>query len=249
MQMSGMRFNGNLEGAMRFGFAGSLRDLTKAAADAEARKLSEAGLSLSGGQGAAGPRDPIRSTSGSRANTRASVTAAPTQISTATSALVSIGADYVLNRSLLVGTMVQFDSMQQRSNTQMTDVRGHGWMAGPYATLRLSENVFLQARGAWGRSSNFVSPFLTYTDTFDSERWLVSVDPERALAKRGVVVPAVGVGRLHGGLRPRATPTRSGSDPLGQVEPRPSQGGTGDRLSLRPRPYRDRAACRGAGDL
>ena len=41
-------------------------------------------------------------------------------------------------------------------------------MAGPYATIRLTEQMFLQARAAWGRSSNEVSPFLTYTDSFDS---------------------------------------------------------------------------------
>jgi outer membrane autotransporter protein len=41
-------------------------------------------------------------------------------------------------------------------------------------SLRLSQNVFFQARGAWGQSSNEVSPFLTYTDKFDTERWLVS---------------------------------------------------------------------------
>ena len=47
-------------------------------------------------------------------------------------------------------------------------------MAGPYATIRLTDQMFLQARAAWGRSSNEVSPFLTYTDSFDSTRWLVS---------------------------------------------------------------------------
>jgi outer membrane autotransporter protein len=47
-------------------------------------------------------------------------------------------------------------------------------MAGPYATIRFSENVFLQGRAAWGTSDNSVSPFLTYTDKFETERWLVS---------------------------------------------------------------------------
>jgi outer membrane autotransporter protein len=47
-------------------------------------------------------------------------------------------------------------------------------MAGPYATLRLSENVFWQARAAWGQSSNEVSPFQTYVDEFDTNRWLLS---------------------------------------------------------------------------
>ena len=47
-------------------------------------------------------------------------------------------------------------------------------MAGPYATVRLSDNVFWQSRAAWGTSSNSVSPFLTYTNNYDSERWLAS---------------------------------------------------------------------------
>jgi outer membrane autotransporter protein len=79
-----------------------------------------------------------------------------------------------LSRTLLVGTMVQFDSMRQRSNLQTSDVSGQGWLAGPYATLRLTDNVFWQARAAWGQSSNEVSPFQTYTDEFDTDRWLIS---------------------------------------------------------------------------
>ena len=48
-------------------------------------------------------------------------------------------------------------------------------MVGPYATLRLTDNLlFWQARTAWGRSSNEVSPFLTYTDKFETDGWLVS---------------------------------------------------------------------------
>ena len=47
-------------------------------------------------------------------------------------------------------------------------------MAGPYATLRLTENVFWQARATWGQSNNKVSPFQTYTDEFHTNRWLVS---------------------------------------------------------------------------
>jgi outer membrane autotransporter protein len=47
-------------------------------------------------------------------------------------------------------------------------------MAGPYTAVRLSDRLFFQARAAWGTSENEVSPFLTYTDRFDSRRWLVS---------------------------------------------------------------------------
>jgi outer membrane autotransporter protein len=70
--------------------------------------------------------------------------------------------------------MVQFDSMSQHSDAEASDVEGQGWMVGPYATMRLADNVFWRVRAAWGQSSNDVSPFLTYTDRFDSERWLVS---------------------------------------------------------------------------
>src|SRR5436190_8464156 len=88
--------------------------------------------------------------------------------------LLYLGADYVLNPSLLVGALIQFDSLRQTSQQLSSDVTGRGWMAGPYATVRLSDNVFLQGRAAWGRSSNEVSPYMTYADEFQSERWLVS---------------------------------------------------------------------------
>lgn len=172
--MNGMRIHGNVDGAMRFGFAASLRDMTRAAAEADARKATAAGMSFAGAQvmGKTARPNPfdiwVEGKYSSFSDGR-SASALDGHFG-----LFSIGADYVLSRSLLVGTMVQFDGMQQRSNLQQTDVRGHGWMAGPYATLRLSENVFLQARGAWGTSSNWVSPFQTYTDNFESERWLVS---------------------------------------------------------------------------
>ena len=40
--------------------------------------------------------------------------------------------------------------------------------------MRVTDHLYWQGRAAWGRSSNKVSPFLTFTDKFDSERWLVS---------------------------------------------------------------------------
>jgi outer membrane autotransporter protein len=47
-------------------------------------------------------------------------------------------------------------------------------LVGPYVTVRLTDSVFWQARAAWGKSSNEVSPFLTYTDRFGTIRWLAS---------------------------------------------------------------------------
>jgi outer membrane autotransporter protein len=82
-----------------------------------------------------------------------------------------LGVDYVLSPSILVGAIVQYDSMRMRSTSD--EIEGDGWMAGPYVTVKLSEHLYFQGRGAWGQSSNNVSPFLTYNDDFDSERWLV----------------------------------------------------------------------------
>ena len=85
-----------------------------------------------------------------------------------------LGTDYVVSPQFLIGALVQYDTMQQTSQTQGYDIKGKGWMAGPYATVRLSDNLFLQGRAAWGRSDNEVSPFLTYTDTFTTTRWLAT---------------------------------------------------------------------------
>ena len=88
--------------------------------------------------------------------------------------VVYLGADYVPRPWLLVGAMIQYDDAKQTSSAASYEIEGTGWMAGPYATVRLSRSLFWQSRAAWGTSSNSVSPFLTYTDNFDSTRWLLS---------------------------------------------------------------------------
>jgi outer membrane autotransporter protein len=79
-----------------------------------------------------------------------------------------------VNSQLLVGLLLQHDSLQQTSKVQSTDIKGKGWMAGPYATVRLGEHVFWQSRFAMGRSTIDVSPDMTYTNTFDTNRWLAA---------------------------------------------------------------------------
>ncbi len=87
--------------------------------------------------------------------------------------ILYFGADYVFTPNFLLGVLVQFDKMDEQSNDLRTRVEGYGWMAGPYATLKLSDNLFFQSRAAWGKSDNDISPFLTYEDEFETERWLV----------------------------------------------------------------------------
>lgn len=81
--------------------------------------------------------------------------------------LFSMGGDYVVNPNLLLGVFAQIDSTTQTSGTP---VSGTGWMAGPYATVRLTDNLFWQSRLAAGGSANT----LTGSGDFTSSRWLAS---------------------------------------------------------------------------
>lgn len=87
--------------------------------------------------------------------------------------MMTVGADYVVSRSVLVGAFVQFDSMHEQDDAALTDVEGFGWLAGPYATVMLSDQLYWHGRAGWGRSRNEVSPYQTYTEDFDTSRWLV----------------------------------------------------------------------------
>ena len=53
-------------------------------------------------------------------------------------------------------------------------VTGSGWIAGPYATMRLHEHLYLDLLAGFGRSSNRISPLGTYEDSFGATRWLLS---------------------------------------------------------------------------
>ncbi len=88
--------------------------------------------------------------------------------------LLSFGVDYLVEPDLLIGFMGQLDRFKQDFTTPGSEIDGRGWMAGPYATLKLDEHLYLDVLGAWGRSDNDISPFGTYTDSFETDRWLVS---------------------------------------------------------------------------
>lgn len=170
-----VRIDAAEDGVSRFSFATSLRDVTKQAEINEKSRLANGAVAGFAGQNG--------TATGSRPNpfdiwVEGKYTSARDERGSGKAegrfAMLTVGTDYVLNRSLLVGAFVQFDAMSVHSATDSSEVSGHGWMAGPYATVRLTEQLFAQVRAGWGRSSNEVSPFLTYTDHFDSTRWLVS---------------------------------------------------------------------------
>ena len=84
-----------------------------------------------------------------------------------------LGVDYLLSPTVLVGSLIQFDDTEQEFNFLSQRASTNGWMAGPYATVRLPHNLFFQARAAWGQSDNELTVAPGIEDEFDSERWLV----------------------------------------------------------------------------
>ena len=108
--------------------------------------------------------------------------------------ILYLGADYLANPWILVGALVQVDWMDDESKKLNTDVSGNGWMAGPYMSLKLSEHILFDARGAWGQSNNEVSPLGTYRDSFDTDRWLAKANVTgNWFVERLRVSPSVGV--------------------------------------------------------
>ena len=84
------------------------------------------------------------------------------------------GIDYALSDDLLIGVMAQYDDIGFDKSVTTGVLSGEGWMVGPYTTARLAPDLFLDARAAFGSSTNTVSPFGTYTDEFDANRTLLS---------------------------------------------------------------------------
>ncbi|MER9977249.1 putative Ig domain-containing protein [Mesorhizobium sp. M0085] len=89
-------------------------------------------------------------------------------------ALATFGADYLVSRNLLVGAFVQIDRTDGFTGSGGGTAEGTGWIAGPYLTARLTDNLYFDLLAGAGTSSNSVSPMDTYTDGFDASRWLVS---------------------------------------------------------------------------
>lgn len=86
----------------------------------------------------------------------------------------ALGADYLFSPSLLVGGFVQFDHLSRNFADSSASVSGTGWLAGPYVTARLSDNLYLDLLAAGGQSANRVSPNGSYEDRFDATRYLLS---------------------------------------------------------------------------
>jgi len=87
--------------------------------------------------------------------------------------IAHFGADYLVSEDILLGLKLQIDWMNQNFAATSGTVSGLGAMVGPYATIALNDNFYLDVSGAWGMSANDISPFATYTDRFWTSRVLL----------------------------------------------------------------------------
>jgi outer membrane autotransporter protein len=87
-------------------------------------------------------------------------------------AILYLGVDYRINDNLIVGAITQFDWAQDHYKTDNISASGHGWMVGPYAVIRLADNLVFDGRIAYGKSQNTVNPLGTYVDQYETERLL-----------------------------------------------------------------------------
>ena len=105
------------------------------------------------------------------------------------------GADYRVGSDVLIGAMVQ---RADRSTNPLIDSEGtapDAYLAGPYAAYRLSPNLVLGARAAWGETSDVI----TSNDDQQSltkSRLLTETRLERQLGSRKVAIDARGIDHL-----------------------------------------------------
>lgn len=88
-------------------------------------------------------------------------------------AIVHMGADYLATKNLLVGAAAQIDWIDFNASAT-SSAKGRGYMIGPYATVRITDALFFDARLTAGKASNDVSPYGTYVDEVESTRSLAS---------------------------------------------------------------------------
>lgn len=87
--------------------------------------------------------------------------------------VASAGLDVTVSPGIIIGAVMQSDFMTDHIDKGNIDVNGSGWMAGPYVAMQLSDNIYFDARAAFGQSDNTIKPFGTYADHFETQRWLV----------------------------------------------------------------------------
>ncbi|MBW8445216.1 MAG: putative Ig domain-containing protein, partial [Arenimonas sp.] len=91
-----------------------------------------------------------------------------------TFAMLSAGADYMIGERALIGFSMHFDRMTDPTDGDAKLV-GNGWLAGPYASIALGDNLFLDTSLLYGGSWNDIDT--TFFDgSFDTRRLLFNTE-------------------------------------------------------------------------
>jgi hypothetical protein len=86
------------------------------------------------------------------------VTSQPVSVEAPAQTTTYFGADYRLGSDLLIGAMVQRDDRSATLPIGGEVTAPDAYLAGPYAAYRLSPNLVLGARAAWGELSDSTIP-------------------------------------------------------------------------------------------
>lgn len=88
--------------------------------------------------------------------------------------ILHVGGDYRYSKDLLIGIMAEIDNTEHDSSVLNYKAESNGWMLGPYLVKRFENKLILDLYAGWGEGDNEISPFNTYKDDYDSERFLFS---------------------------------------------------------------------------
>ncbi len=85
--------------------------------------------------------------------------------------MVSLGADYLLSETALLGVSFHYDRMTDPTDED-AELFGDGWLAGPYASFELGKGIFWDSSLLYGGSSNTIDT-TALDGTFDTRRFLL----------------------------------------------------------------------------
>lgn len=91
-------------------------------------------------------------------------------------AMLNMGADYLLNDRALVGLSFHYDHMTDPTDED-AELKGNGWLAGPYASVEIGKGVFWNASLLYGGSSNDIDT-LFWDGSFETRRLMADTSIE-----------------------------------------------------------------------
>ena len=107
--------------------------------------------------------------------------------------LLNLGADYLVSDHLLVGLSLHLDRMADPTDED-EQLTGLGWLAGPYVSMEIARDIFVDTSLRYGGSANDIEAG-DWTGDFDTTRWMadVALSGEWQLTPETVLTPAMRV--------------------------------------------------------